>query len=215
MPSSTRRAADSAAMRFSSSVLMSGESCGHHETEENDMARILVHSATGPDDPTSSPRTSDSQDGCRGRARGAGVPRGRRCNLARPGDRRRDEWSRHGLGGGAPRRSAGAGLTVFLSGMSSKARGIEGGGARARASAEARRACCLGGDHAHLLTCGPSVLVVRLRSACICVRSSCVASSRFRIRSRCASSPVSPSSSGRTGRASRTSATRSSGPPAA
>jgi uncharacterized protein len=65
------------------------------------MARILVHSATGPDDPT--------------RAALALL-------IAKTAD---------GLGTGSVAEHLAAlraaGLTVFLSGMSSKARGIEGG----------------------------------------------------------------------------------------
>jgi uncharacterized protein len=65
------------------------------------MARILVHSATGPDDPT-------------------------RAALALLTTKTAD-----GLGTGSVAEHLAAlraaGLTVFLSGMSSKARGIEGG----------------------------------------------------------------------------------------
>jgi uncharacterized protein len=92
------------------------------------MARILVHSATGPENPTRAALALLI-------ARTA-VDEGHEVQLFLAGDgvHLADEGKAaetNGLGTGAVTEHLaalkGAGLTVYLSGMSSKARGIEGG----------------------------------------------------------------------------------------
>ena len=92
------------------------------------MARILVHSATGPDDPTraalalliAKTAVEEGHD-VQVFLAGDGV------HLANP----ETAETTNGLGTGSVAEHLAAlrvaGLTVFLSGMSSKARGIEGG----------------------------------------------------------------------------------------
>jgi predicted peroxiredoxin len=92
------------------------------------MARILVHSATGPDDPTRAALAlliakTAAKEGHEVQVflAGDGV------HLANP----ETAEATSGLGTGSVAEHLAdlrnAGLTVFLSGMSSKARGIEGG----------------------------------------------------------------------------------------
>jgi predicted peroxiredoxin len=94
----------------------------------NDMARILVHSATGPDDPTRAALAlliakTAAKEGHEVQVflAGDGV------HLANP----ETAEATSGLGTGSVAEHLAdlrnAGLTVFLSGMSSKARGIDGG----------------------------------------------------------------------------------------